>query len=180
MKLTLDGKARDACGAPMMWGLRLTINGEARELDVDPDMPLLWALRDVAKVKGPKYGCGRAQCGSCTVLVNGRPVRSCVRPVGQVEGAEVTTIEGLARGGAQDGTLSRVQRAWVEAQVPQCGYCQAGQIMSAHALLSEIANPSDADIDRAMAGNLCRCGTYPAIRAAIHRAAKMPADGETS
>ena len=157
--------------------MKLTINGETRELDVEPDMPLLWALRDVAGIKGPKYGCGRAMCGACTVLVDGVPVRSCVRPVAQMEGRAVTTIEGLA----PDGILSRVQAAWVAEQVPQCGYCQAGQIMSAHALLSEVSDPTDDDIDRAMAGNLCRCGTYPAIRAAIHRAAKAGADeGETS
>ena len=156
--------------------MKLTINGEARDLDAEPDMPLLWALRDVAGVKGPKYGCGRAQCGSCTVLVNGTPVRSCVRPVGQLEGAEVTTVEGLA----PDGVLSRGQAAWVAEQVPQCGYCQAGQIMSAHALLSEVPDPSDDDIDRAMAGNLCRCGTYPAIRAAIHRAARGEGEGGAS
>ena len=159
--------------------MHLTINGERRELDVEPDMPLLWALRDVAGVKGAKYGCGRALCGSCTVLVDGVPTRSCVRPVGQVEGREIVTIEGLpALDGAPDGTLSRVQRAWAEGQVPQCGYCQAGQIMSAHALLSEIPAPTDDDIDRAMAGNLCRCGTYPAIRAAIHAAAAAGGSGE--
>ena len=151
--------------------MKLTINGEERELDVDPAMPLLWALRDVAGVKGPKYGCGRAQCGSCTVLVDGAPVRSCVRPVGQIEGREVTTIEGLAADEGAGNTLTKVQQAWVAEQVPQCGYCQAGQIVAAYALLAEIPSPTDADIDRAMAGNLCRCGTYPAIRAAIHRAA---------
>ena len=147
--------------------MKLNVDGNAIEIDADPKMPLLWALRDLAGVKGPKYGCGVAMCGSCTVLVNGQPVRSCSRPVGQVEGATITTIEGLPEGD----TLSAVQRAWIAEQVPQCGYCQAGQIVSAHALLLEIPQPSDDDIDRAMAGNLCRCGTYPAIRKAIHRAA---------
>lgn len=146
--------------------MRLTVNGEAIEIDAEPDMPLLWALRDLAGVMGPKYGCGIAACGACTVLVDGAPVRACVLPVGQVDGA-VTTIEGLA---SEDG-LDRVQQAWIDEQVPQCGYCQAGQIMSAWALLKEVPNPTDTDIDNAMAGNLCRCGTYPRIRAAIKRAA---------
>ena len=146
--------------------MQIIINGNARELDVEPDMPLLWALRDVAGVLGPKFGCGIAACGACTVFVDGQPVRSCVMPVGQVSGA-VTTIEGLA----EAGTLHPVQQAWIDEQVPQCGYCQAGQIMSAVALLAEIPNPTDAEIDAAMSGNLCRCGTYPRIRAAIHRAA---------
>lgn len=147
--------------------MKLTINGRDVEIDADPDMPLLWALRDLANVKGPKYGCGVAQCGSCTVLVNGVATRSCSRPVGQVEGMEITTIEGLASGD----TLSAVQDAWMAEQVPQCGYCQSGQIVAAYALLTEVPRPTDADIDGAMAGNLCRCGTYPAIRRAIHRAA---------
>ena len=146
--------------------MRLTVNGNAVDIDADPEMPLLWALRDLAGILGPKFGCGIAACGACTVLVDGVPVRSCSLPVGAVEG-EVTTIEGLAT----DEGLSVVQKAWIEEQVPQCGYCQAGQIMSAHALLEEIPDPSDADIDNAMAGNLCRCGTYPRIRAAIKRAA---------
>lgn len=148
--------------------IELTINGDVRSLDVDGEMPLLWALRDVAKVKGPKFGCGIAACGACTVLVDGYPLRSCVTPVESVEGAEITTVDGLAVGE----TLHRVQQAWVAEQVAQCGYCQSGQIMSAVALLDEVPNPSDEDIDAAMSGNLCRCGTYPRIRAAIKRAAE--------
>lgn len=151
--------------------IELTINGDLRSLDVDGEMPLLWALRDVAKVKGPKFGCGIAACGACTVLVDGYPLRSCVTPVESVEGAEITTVDGLAVGE----TLHRVQQAWVAEQVAQCGYCQSGQIMSAVALLDEVPNPTDEDIDAAMSGNLCRCGTYPRIRAAIKRAA-----GDTS
>lgn len=146
--------------------MRLTVNGNPIEIDAEAEMPLLWALRDLAGIKGPKFGCGIAACGACTVLVAGQPVRSCVLPLGQVEG-EVTTIEGIGRPGA----LHAVQEAWIVEQVAQCGYCQAGQIMSAVALLDEIPNPSDADIDRAMGGNLCRCATYPKIRAAIRRAA---------
>lgn len=146
--------------------MRLTVDGRQIEIDADPEMPLLWALRDLAGILGPKFGCGIAACGACTVLVGGAPVRSCSLPVGGVEG-EITTIEGLAQGG----TLSVVQQAWLDEQVAQCGYCQAGQIMSATALLDEVENPTDEDIDNAMAGNLCRCGTYPRIRAAIKRAA---------
>ena len=148
--------------------MNLKINGQPVELEADPDMPLLWALRDVAGLTGTKFGCGIAQCGACTVLVDGEPVRSCVMPVGGVTG-EITTIEGLA---ADDGTLSAVQQAWVEGQVAQCGYCQSGQVLAASALLKANPAPSDADIDAAMSGNLCRCGTYPRIRAAIHIAAK--------
>jgi isoquinoline 1-oxidoreductase alpha subunit len=150
--------------------MQITIDGNARDLDVDPEMPLLWALRDVAGVLGPKYGCGIAACGACTVFVDGQPVRSCVMPVGQVSG-EVTTIEGVGEAGA----LHPVQQAWIDEQAPQCGYCQAGQIMSAIALLAEIPNPTDEEIDQAMSGNLCRCGTYPRIRAAIRRAARSMA-----
>lgn len=146
--------------------MRLTVNGSLIEIDAEAEMPLLWALRDLAGIKGPKFGCGIAACGACTVLLDGRPVRSCVLPVGQVEG-EVTTIEGIG----QPGALHVVQEAWIAEQVAQCGYCQAGQIVSAVALLDEIPNPSDEDIDRAMGGNLCRCATYPKIRAAIKRAA---------
>ena len=146
--------------------MRLTVDGKQIEIDADPDMPLLWALRDLAGILGPKFGCGIAACGACTVLIDGSPVRSCVLPIGGVEG-EIVTIEGLAR----DGTLSVVQQAWLDEQVAQCGYCQAGQIMSATTLLDEIENPTDEDIDNAMSGNLCRCGTYPRIRAAIKRAA---------
>lgn len=148
--------------------MNLTINGKPVELDADPDMPLLWALRDVAGLTGTKFGCGIAQCGACTVLVDGEPVRSCVTPLGSVSG-DITTIEGLA---AQDGTLSAVQQAWVEGQVAQCGYCQSGQVLAAKALLEANPSPTDKDIDEAMAGNLCRCGTYPRIRAAVHAAAK--------
>ena len=144
----------------------LTINGKAVSLDIDPDMPLLWALRDHAGLKGTKFGCGIAACGACTVHVDGAAVRSCVTPVGTV-GGPVTTIEGLSDGE----TLSAVQEAWIAEQVAQCGYCQSGQIMNAAALLAETPNPTDAQIDEAMAGNLCRCGTYQQIRAAIHRAA---------
>ncbi|HHZ07949.1 MAG TPA: (2Fe-2S)-binding protein [Rhizobiales bacterium] len=148
--------------------MRLTVNGTAIEIDADPDMPLLWALRDLAGIKGPKFGCGIAACGACTVLIDGQPVRSCSLPVGGVDG-EVTTIEGISAGG----TLHPVQQAWLEEQVAQCGYCQAGQIMSAVALLEAVAEPTDAEIDDAMAGNLCRCGTYPRIRAAIRKAVAL-------
>ncbi len=144
----------------------LTINGERQEIEVEPEMPLLWALRDELGILGPKFGCGIAMCGACTVHIDGQPVRSCVMPVEAVSG-EVTTIEGLSDGES----LHPVQQAWLDEQVAQCGYCQAGQIMTAVALLAEIPNPSDADIDGAMSGNLCRCGTYPRIRAAIRRAA---------
>ena len=147
--------------------MRLLVNGTSHDVDVEPDMPLLWALRDELGITGVKYGCGIAQCGACTVHVDGIPMRSCQLPVGAVEG-EVTTIEGL---GTPD-ALHAVQAAWIEHQVAQCGYCQSGQMMSAAALLSENSNPSDADIDDAMSGNLCRCGTYPRIREAIKAAAQ--------
>jgi len=148
--------------------MRLTINDKSLEIDADPDMPLLWALRDIAGITGPKFGCGIAACGACTVHVDGVPVRSCSLPVGAVEG-KITTIEGLSK----DGKLHPVQQAWLEEQVAQCGYCQAGQIMVAAALLDEIAEPTDDDIDNAMGGNLCRCGTYPRIRQAVKRAAAL-------
>jgi isoquinoline 1-oxidoreductase subunit alpha len=146
--------------------MRLLINREAVEVDVEPDMPLLWVLRDELGILGPKFGCGIAMCGACTVHIDGEPVRSCVLPVSAVTG-HVTTIEGLSDGAA----LHRVQEAWIAEQVSQCGYCQAGQIMSAVALLEALPQPTDDEIDDAMSGNLCRCGTYPKIRAAIRRAA---------
>jgi isoquinoline 1-oxidoreductase alpha subunit len=150
--------------------IKLTVNGRAREADVEPEMPLLWVLRDVLDVKGPKYGCGIAQCGACTVLLDGAPVRSCALPVSGAAGKRVVTIEGLAEGDK----LHPVQLAWIEHQVPQCGYCQAGQILTAVALLREKPRPTDADIDTAMT-NLCRCGTYARVRPAIHAAAKAMA-----
>jgi isoquinoline 1-oxidoreductase subunit alpha len=147
--------------------LDLNINGKALSLDAEPDMPLLWALRDLVGLRGTKFGCGIAACGACTVLMNGNAIRSCVTPLRAVDGP-VVTIEGLPR----DGKLHAVQEAWIEEQVPQCGYCQSGQIMSAVALLTEKPQPTDEDINSGMAGNLCRCGTYPRIRAAIKRAAQ--------
>ena len=147
--------------------ITLTVNGTAHQLDVEPDMPLLWALRDVVGLTGTKYGCGMAQCGACTVHVDGEPVRSCSLPVADAKGKRVTTIEGLASRPAK-----AVQAAWQKLDVPQCGYCQSGQIMSAAALLEKNAKPSDEDIDNAMGGNLCRCAAYQRIRAAIHVAAK--------
>jgi len=142
----------------------LTVNGERHSVAVDPDMPLLWVLRDVLGLTGTKYGCGIAACGACTVHVDGQAVRACATPVESVAGARVTTIEGL-------GGDHPVQRAWIDLQVPQCGFCQSGQIMSAAALLDSVKAPTDADIDAAMDGNLCRCGTYPRIRRAVRRAA---------
>ena len=146
------------------------LNGRLHEVDVPDDTPLLWALRDTLHLTGTKFGCGISQCGACTVHVNGSPVRSCRFAVSRAAGAEVTTIEGLSPDGGHP-----VQLAWVEEQVPQCGYCQSGQIMTAAALLSKRANPSDFDIDMEMADNICRCGTYTKIRAAIHRAAEIAA-----
>jgi len=145
----------------------ITINGEARSVDVPPDMPLLWVLRDVLQMTGTKFGCGIAQCGACTVHMAGKPVRSCVLPVGAVGTKEITTIEavGASRNGA------KVQKVWLDLEVIQCGYCQSGQIMSAAALLDANPHPQDSDIDAAMAGNICRCGTYVRIREAIKRAA---------
>ena len=144
----------------------LTVNGQRRDADVDPNTPLLWVLREDLGLTGTKYGCGIAQCGACTVHVDGEPLRSCSAPVSAVAGKRVTTIEGLS-----SRTAKAVQKAWVDLDVVQCGYCQSGQIMSATALLEKIPKPSDTDIDRAMAGNLCRCATYHRIRAAIHAAA---------
>ncbi|MCC7051998.1 MAG: (2Fe-2S)-binding protein [Gemmatimonadaceae bacterium] len=143
-----------------------TVNGASRTVDVPADMPLLWVLRDVLDLKGTKYGCGIAQCGACTVHVNGAPARACQLPVATLQGAKVTTIEGLSA----DGTHP-LQKAWEELDVPQCGYCQAGQIMTAAALLARTPRPTDAQIDAAMGGNLCRCATYTRIREGIHRAA---------
>jgi isoquinoline 1-oxidoreductase alpha subunit len=147
------------------------VNGKSTTVDVAPDMPLLWVLRDVLDLKGAKYGCGVGQCGACTVHVNGTPARSCQRPMSRVQGAEVTTIEGLST----DGTHP-VQRAWETIDVPQCGYCQAGQIMAAAALLQRTPNPTDAQIETAMNGNICRCGTYLRIRDAIRKAATAAAN----
>ena len=144
------------------------VNGQPRTVDVPGDMPLLWTLRDALDLKGTKFGCGAAQCGACTVHFNGTATRSCVLPVSAVQGADITTIEGLS----SDGTHA-LQRAWIELDVPQCGYCQAGQLMSASALLAKHPHPTDAEIDRAMDGNLCRCATYLRIRQAIHRAAEL-------
>lgn len=147
---------------------RFTVNGEARAVDMDPTTPLLWVLREQLKLNGTKFGCGIAQCGACTIHLNGAPVRSCSTPLAAAEGAELTTIEGVA---SEDGGRHPVQDAWVEHQVPQCGYCQSGQIMSAVALLRDNPNPTDADIDAAMSGNICRCGAYRRIRQAIKTAA---------
>ncbi len=152
--------------------MQITVDGTQHELDVEGDMPLLWVLRDELGVKGVKYGCGVAACGACTVHIDGEAVRSCQVAAGDVWG-EVTTIEGLGN----PGTLHAVQAAWIEHQVAQCGYCQSGQIMQAAALLAETPAPSDADIDAAMDGNLCRCGTYPRIRAAVKTAAKTLQEG---
>lgn len=148
--------------------ITLSINGESRALDVDPSTPLLWVIRDYAGLTGTKFGCGIAQCGACTVHVDGKPVRSCVTPASAAVGRRVTTIEGVNAGKAG---LHPVQQAWIDEQVPQCGYCQSGQIMAAAALLDRVPSPTDADIDTAMSGVVCRCGTYPRIRKGIKRAA---------
>jgi isoquinoline 1-oxidoreductase alpha subunit len=150
--------------------LNMTVNGAAHEVDVPPDMPLLWVLRDVLGLTGTKFGCGIAQCGACTVHVDGAPLRSCQLPVGSLEGRAVTTIEAI--GATPAG--AKVQRAWLDHEVIQCGYCQSGQIMSAAALLATTPAPDDADIDAAMSGNICRCGTYVRIREAIRMAAATP------
>ena len=152
--------------------ITLNLNGRDTTLDVDEDVPLLWVLREIAGLTGTKYGCGMALCGACTVHLEGAPVRSCVTPVAAASGKRVTTIEGLSSDNSHP-----VQRAWIELDVPQCGYCQSGQIMSAAALLAQNPQPTDADIDAAMAGNICRCGTYQRIRAAIHRAASLKQGG---
>jgi isoquinoline 1-oxidoreductase alpha subunit len=146
--------------------IKLTVNNQPQELDVDPDMPLLWAIRDHLQLTGTKFGCGMALCGACTVHIDGQPTRSCVTPVSAVAGKSIITIEGLSGAAAE-----AVQTAWIGLDVPQCGYCQSGQIMSAAALLTANTKPTDADIDAAMSGNICRCATYVRIRAAIHQAA---------
>jgi isoquinoline 1-oxidoreductase alpha subunit len=148
--------------------MKLVINGQTHEVDAPADMPLLWVLRDVIGLTGTKFGCGMAQCGACTVHLEGQPIRSCVTPASAVDGKAITTIEGLSN----DGTHP-VQLAWQEIDVVQCGYCQSGQVMAAAALIKSNPAPSDADIDTAMSGNLCRCGTYQRIRAAVHRAAAL-------
>jgi isoquinoline 1-oxidoreductase alpha subunit len=151
--------------------VKLTVNNQSHELDIDPNMPLLWAIRDHLQLTGTKFGCGMALCGACTVHIDGQAVRSCVTPVSAVEGKKVTTIEGLDTPAGKS-----VQTAWVSLDVPQCGYCQSGQVMSAAALLATNSKPTDADIDSAMAGNICRCATYTRIRNAIHQAANdLPA-----
>ena len=147
--------------------ITLNVNGAQRAVDVSPDTPLLWVLRDHLGLVGTKYGCGKSLCGTCTVHMNGTPVRSCQLPVSAIASSEITTIEGLA----PEGKLTALQEAWIEHDVPQCGYCQSGQIMSAAALLARNAKPTDEDIDEAMSGNLCRCATYARIRKAIHAAA---------
>ena len=150
----------------------IIVNGKKQQVDVDSDAPLLWTLRENLGLTGTKFGCGIAQCGACTVHVDGQPIRSCITPVGSVKGKRITTIEGLSANGSHP-----LQKAWIAEEVPQCGYCQSGQIMSAAALLAAKPKPSDADIDAAMSGNICRCGTYQRIRRAIHRAAGNLAQG---
>jgi aerobic-type carbon monoxide dehydrogenase small subunit (CoxS/CutS family) len=146
----------------------LTVNGNTHEVDVEPETPLLWVLRDNLGLTGTKFGCGIAQCGACTVHIDGQPIRACSTPAASAVGRQITTIEGLSRDGSHP-----VQRAWIEHTVPQCGYCQSGQIMAAAALLARAPNPTDLEIDSALAGHLCRCGTYSRIRRAIHRAAEL-------
>jgi isoquinoline 1-oxidoreductase alpha subunit len=157
--------------------IKLNVNGQAKEVDVDPATPILWVVRENLKMTGTKFGCGIAQCGACTVHLDGQPIRSCSTPVSAAEGKAITTIEGIA---GENGTLHKVQQAWIAAQVPQCGYCQSGQIMSATALLQKNPNPTDAQIDAAMAGNVCRCGMYGRIRQAIKAAAGEVTAQETA
>jgi isoquinoline 1-oxidoreductase subunit alpha len=152
-----------------------TLNGKSQSVDVSPDMPLLWVLRDTLNMTGTKFGCGMALCGACTVHINGEPTRSCITPISSVSGKKVITIEGISADASHP-----VQQAWIAEDVPQCGYCQSGQIMSAVALLTKKSNPTDADIDDAMSGNICRCGTYQRIRKAIHRAATLQTGKSTS
>lgn len=149
--------------------ISFSLNGVPQSLDVSPDVPILWIVRDVVGLPGTKFGCGIAQCGACTVHLDGQPVRSCSTPIAAAAGKSITTIEGLA-----SDTLHPLQRAWIDEDVPQCGYCQSGQLMSAAALLAANPDPSDADIDAALSGNVCRCGTYNRIRRAVHRAARAP------
>ncbi|SEO38514.1 (2Fe-2S)-binding protein [Mucilaginibacter sp. OK283] len=158
-----------------MDSLTITINGKQQEVNADPNMPLLWVIRDLLGLTGTKFGCGVAQCGACTVHLNGEAVRSCVTKVSRAAGQQITTIEGLSKGNDHP-----LQIAWAQLDVPQCGYCQSGQLMSAAVLLRENTNPTDQDIDDAMSGNICRCGTYPRIRAAIHKAAQMQREGVKS
>jgi len=153
--------------------MKLEINGKVREVDAPPDMPLLWVLRDIVGLTGTKFGCGMAQCGACTVHLDGKPVRACVTPVSSVGARKVTTIEGISADGSHP-----VQRAWAEADVVQCGYCQSGQIMTACALVEQNQNPTDDDIDAAMSGNICRCGTYQRVREAIHLASRLKRGGK--
>jgi len=148
--------------------IHFTLNGKLETVSVNPDMPLLWVLRDTLNMTGTKFGCGMALCGACTVHINGDAIRSCVTPISAIAGKSVTTIEGLSADRSHP-----VQRAWIEIDVPQCGYCQSGQIMTASALLAKTPKPTDAQIDDAMTGNICRCGTYPRIRKAIHRASEL-------
>ncbi len=148
--------------------VRLRVNGETKDVDVDPEMPILWVLRDALGLFGTKYGCGQALCGACTIHIDGEAIRSCVTPVRRAVGREITTIEGLAKDGSHP-----LQRAWVDLAVPQCGFCQGGQIMTAAALLAKKPKPTDVEIDASLAGNLCRCGTYVRIRAAVKRAAGL-------
>lgn len=152
--------------------ITFTLNGGSQTVDVNPQTPLLWVLRDVIGLTGTKFGCGMALCGACTVHLNGNPIRSCSTPVSSVAGKQITTVEGLS-----DDTTHPVQQAWIEHDVPQCGYCQSGQLMAAASLLAKKAKPTDADIDEALRGNICRCGTYTQIRTAIHRAAEIKAKG---
>jgi isoquinoline 1-oxidoreductase alpha subunit len=155
-----------------MAGVTFVLNGRQETVDVPAEMPLLWVLRDTLHLTGTKYGCGIALCGACTVHVDGHPSRSCSTPIGSIAGKSVTTIEGLS-----PDVTHPVQLAWIEQDVPQCGYCQSGQVMSAASLLSKTSHPTDADIDEAMRGNICRCGTYNQIRKALHRAAEIKAEG---
>jgi len=153
--------------------INFTLNGRAQRIDVANEMPLLWVLRDTLGMTGTKFGCGMALCGACTVHIDGQPARSCVTQASAIAGKKITTIEGLSADSSHP-----VQRAWIEADVPQCGYCQSGQIMTAAGLLAKKPNPSDADIDEAMRGNICRCGTYQSIRTAVHRAAQLRAEAD--